>query len=62
MLRTNIELVLAGSMVLGSIAIARTDCAAEFGDANRIKPAVGPCEIVTTLSITYPSDMHQGSL
>lgn len=61
MLRTSIELVLAGSMALGSAAIARADCAAEFGDANRIKPAAGPYEIATTLSITYPSDTHRGS-
>lgn len=61
MLRTSIELVLAGSMVLASVTLARADCAAEFGDVNRIKPAAGPYEIATTLSITYPSDTHQGS-
>lgn len=42
MLRTSIELVLAGSMVLASVTLARADCAAEFGDVNRIKPAAGP--------------------
>lgn len=60
MLRTSIELVLAGSMVLASAAIARADCSAEFGDINRIKSAAGPYEIATTLSITYPSGTHQG--
>lgn len=61
MLRTGIELVLAGGMVLASVAIARADCAAEFGDINRIKLVAGPYEIGTTLSITYPSGTHQGS-
>jgi hypothetical protein len=61
MLRTSIELVLAGSMVLASATIARADCAAEFGDINRIKAAAGPYEIATTLSIAYPSGTHQGN-
>ncbi len=61
MLRTSIELVLAGSMVLASVAITRADCAAEFGDINRIKSTAGPYEIATTLSITYPSGTHPGS-
>lgn len=61
MLRTGIELVLAGGMVLASVVAARADCAGEFGDINRIKLAAGPYEIATTLSITYPSGTHQGS-
>ena len=60
MLCTSIDLVLATSMVLASVAIARADCAAEFGDVNRIKPTAGPYEIATTLSITYPGDTHRG--
>ncbi|MBN9515731.1 MAG: hypothetical protein J0H97_20170 [Alphaproteobacteria bacterium] len=61
MLHTSTELVLAGSMVLLSVAVARADCAGEFGDINRIKSTAGPYEIATTLSITYPSGTHQGS-